>query len=238
MYAFALVLPMEGFTTIAVLCIREITVSENNNDSKSKIAIWVAVIAGLFTLTGTIITVIVGPIFEQRMQSKSTQVDDKKREPADLPVPQRSVSTSDKIYKELVAAQSEGLGMLIRNQQGALAQIDNTLTDIEEAIKAFPADARFHMLQGYVLKDVYQSPSAKRLLPVEEHRRYLSLARESAEQALQLDPKSAEAHNLMGNVLYFEGDCDAAILEYDTALRLNRADSFRQVIERDRQLCQ
>lgn len=41
--------------------------SKNESSSKSKTAIWIAVVTGVFTLFGTIITVIVGPIIQQRL---------------------------------------------------------------------------------------------------------------------------------------------------------------------------
>ena len=37
--------------------------------------------------------------------------------------------------------------------------------------------------------------------------------------ALQLEPQNASAHNGLGNVLFFEGQFDAAIKEMDAALR-------------------
>lgn len=53
--------------------LEEIIVSKNESASKSKTAIWIAVITGIFTLLGTIITVIGGPIIQQRLSSTPTQ---------------------------------------------------------------------------------------------------------------------------------------------------------------------
>lgn len=151
------------------------------------------------------------------------------------PAPRQS-GPREEIYRRLAAAQWKGVQMLTQGQPDALARIDETLRDADEAIGAFPDDARFHEVKGYLLKDVYQSPTTRRLLPNEKRREYLSRARASAEQAVRLNPNSASAHNLMGNVLYFEGKCDAAIREYNIALGLNRDDNYKGVIEGDKAL--
>jgi len=156
----------------------------------------------------------------------------------ETPAPSTQSGPRDEIYNSLSAAQRKGVKMLQQGKPEALAYIDDNLKQVNEAIKAFPDDARFYYLKGYVLKDVYQSPISKSLLPVEKRREYLSLARKSAEQALQLDENSVATHNLMGNILYFEGDCDAAIKEYNIALQLNREDDYKRVIEGDKQLCE
>ena len=142
----------------------------------------------------------------------------------------------EEIYSRLAEAQGRGLEMLAQRNPEALAHIDENLRESDAAIRTFPDDPRFHILKGYILKDVYQSPSSKLLLRSEQRREYLLRARESAEQALRLDPGNAAAHNLMGNVLYFEGDCLAAIREYDIALERNREDWFTSVIEGDKHL--
>jgi lipoprotein NlpI len=61
-------------------------------------------------------------------------------------------------------------------------------------------------------------------------------ARKSFEQALRLDPQNASAHNGLGNVLFFEGQFDAAIKEIDTALELtggnySEAEHDRRLVE-------
>lgn len=142
----------------------------------------------------------------------------------------------EEIYRRLAEAQGRGLEMLAQRHPEALAHIDENLRESDAAIRTFPDDPRFHILKGYILKDVYQSPSSKLLLRSEQRREYLLRARESAEQARRLDPDNAAAHNLMGNVLYFEGDCLAAIREYDIALERNREDWFTGVIEGDKRL--
>ena len=123
------------------------------------------------------------------------------------------------ILRDLWDAQRKGLEMLEKGKsQEAIALIDKNLNAADEALKSFPNDPDFHSQKGYMLKDVYQS--SKRVLSPEKRRKYLTLARESFQEALRLDPKNAGAHNGMGNVLFFEGKFDAAIKEHDIALRL------------------
>lgn len=146
-----------------------------------------------------------------------------------------SGAVSDQIFNRLNRDQWEGLEMLTQRKPGALAHIEKTLNGADEAAKAFPEQGRFHELKGYLLKDVYQSREAKKLLTDEMRQQYLAQARASAEQALRINPNSPSAHNLMGNVLYFERDCDGAIKEYDLALNLNPSEDYRRVIEGDKQ---
>jgi hypothetical protein len=58
---------MERIERSGVGRLEEIIMSKNESTSRSKTAIWVAVVTGIFTLFGTIITVIVGPIIQQRL---------------------------------------------------------------------------------------------------------------------------------------------------------------------------
>ncbi|NVN90237.1 MAG: TIR domain-containing protein [Desulfuromonadales bacterium] len=143
-------------------------------------------------------------------------------------------TVSNEIFDRLNRAQWKGLEMLGQGRPEALEHIEKTLKEADEAVSSFPQQARFHELKGYLQKDVYQSPGAKNLLSDEKRRQYLVQARSSAEQALRINPDSASAHNLMGNVLYFEEDCDGAIKEYDLALRINRNEGYRSVIEGDK----
>lgn len=141
---------------------------------------------------------------------------------------------TDELYNRLAKAQNEGITMLIQGKPDALVRISETLGRVTEAIKHCPDDARFYMLQGYIHKDMYQSHTP--LLSDEQRRDHLRYARGAAEQALGLDPNNAGAHNLMGNILFLEGNCDKAIAEYDRALELNRNDGYRSIIEGDKQL--
>ncbi len=144
-------------------------------------------------------------------------------------------AVSNEVFNRLNQAQWKGLEMLSQGRPEALEQIEKTLKEADEAVRTFPQQARFHELKGYLQKDVYQSPGAKSLLTNEVRRQYLTQARTSAEQALQINPDSASAHNLMGNVLYFEENCGEAIREYDLALRLNRNEGYQSVIEGDKE---
>jgi len=145
-------------------------------------------------------------------------------------------AVSDEVFNRLNRAQWKGLEMLGQGRPEALDHIDKTLKEVDEAVRTFPQQARFHELKGYLQKDVYQSQGAKSLLTHEIRQQYLEQARESADQALRINPESVSAHNLMGNVLYFEGNCDRAIEEYDLALSLNQNKDYRSVIEGDREL--
>lgn len=141
---------------------------------------------------------------------------------------------TDELYNRLAKAQNEGITMLIQGKPDALVRISETLGRVTEALKRCPDDARFYMLQGYIHKDMYQSHTP--LLSDEQRRDHLQYARSAAEQALGLDQNNAGTHNLMGNILFLEGKCDEAITEYDRALGLNHNDSYRSIIEGDRQL--
>jgi tetratricopeptide (TPR) repeat protein len=119
-----------------------------------------------------------------------------------------------KTQREAVELLSQG-----KREQG-IALTDKNFVQIDQALQAFPNDAELHALMGYTLKDMYQS--TKGLLPVEKRREYLSRARSALAQALRLDPKNAGAYNGMGNVLFFEGQFDAAIKLYNKALQLQQ----------------
>lgn len=149
-------------------------------------------------------------------------------------LPGRQARCDEDTYQTLAQAQMEAVTALIAGKPDAVTRIFDALGRINEAVQACPDDARFHMLKGYALKDVYQSGTP--LLSGQELREYLRLARQSAEQALRLDPGSPGVHNLLGNVLFLEQNYPAALRSYDAALRLNRDDGFRRVIEQDREL--
>lgn len=142
----------------------------------------------------------------------------------------------DEILSRLSRNQRKGLEMLQQGRPEALGMIDQTLSEADEAANSFPDDARFQELKGYLLKDVFQSPASRRLLGDDKRREYLRAANLSARKALRLAPERGSAHNLMGNVLYFEGNCEAAIREYDLALRLNNDKGYENVISGDREL--
>lgn len=46
----------------------EVTMSEDKGTSRTKVAIWVAIVTGVFTLCGTIVTVIGSPVIQQWFQ--------------------------------------------------------------------------------------------------------------------------------------------------------------------------
>jgi len=176
-------------------------------------------------------------------------VTDINRESANLAVPQKPQDTGrrsdvaprqtgprDEILGRLTRAQWKGVEMLQQGEPDALGVIDQTLREAREAAGTFPDDARFYEVMGYLLKDVYQCEASKRLLSDDSRHRYLACAYDSARKALRIAPDSASAHNLMGNVLYFKGKCDAAIREYDVALRLNRNKDYEKVISGDRRI--
>lgn len=145
---------------------------------------------------------------------------------------QNQSSYRDDLLRQLSKDQVGAVEMFAHGNPEAIALIDKNLTQIDKVIGSFPNDANFHSLMGYTLKDMYQT--SKGLLPAEKRREYLFRARKSFELALRLDPRNAGAHNGMGNVLFFEGQYDAAIREHDIALRLTGGNySFA---EQDKQL--
>jgi hypothetical protein len=175
----------------------------------------------------------------------TTTIEDtnKRTEPERVEPPQPPKDTtphqtepSDEILSLLSQNRQEGLEMLQQGNADALSIIDRTIREAEGAARRFPDDARFHELKGYLQKDVYQNPVASRLLGDEKRRDYLKGAYASARMALRLAPESSSVHNLMGNVFYFQGRCDAAINEYNQALRLNRDENYREVIINDRNI--
>ena len=134
------------------------------------------------------------------------------------PLPQ-AASYRDDIFAYLASVQAKAVGMLGAGKADAARALTNkNLQAVDAALKSFPNDADFHALMGYTVKDIYQT--SKGLLPSEQRKAYLNRARSSFENALQLDPNNASAHNGMGNVLFFEGRFDEALKEHDTALQL------------------
>jgi len=140
-----------------------------------------------------------------------------KKPPAKSTTPVISGYRKD-IFNQLVKAQYAALDMLSQDKAKAIRQIDKNLGDIDKALESFPDDPDFHALKGYSAKNVYQS--SKGMLSSEKRKEYLSVARQSFENALRLDPQNASAHNGMGNVLFFEGNFDAAIKQHNLALKL------------------
>lgn len=142
----------------------------------------------------------------------------KNRQTPPGPIPQTS-SYRDEIFSYLANVQAKAVKMLEAGKaDAARTLIDRNFRAIDTALKSYPDDAEFHALMGYTLKDIYQS--SKGLLSMEQRKAYLNSARRSFEKALQLDPKSASAHNGIGNVLFFEGRFDEALKEHDMALQL------------------
>ncbi len=134
------------------------------------------------------------------------------------PDPQAPSYRSD-VRDYLSSVQLKAVDMLEAGKPDAARKlIDKNLEAVDTALKSFPEDADFHALLGYTLKDVYQS--SKDLLSPKQREAYLKRARKSFEEPLRLDPQNASAHNGLGNVLFFEGQFDAAIKEIDTALEL------------------
>ena len=137
-----------------------------------------------------------------------------------LPALEKS-SYRDKIFGFLAKVQKKAITMLQKGKLDAARSLTNkNLMAIVDALKAFPDDAGFHSLMGYTLKDMFQS--ANKLLLSDQCPTYLLSARKAFEKALTLDSDNASAHNGMGNVLFFEGDFDMAIKEYDAALKLSK----------------
>lgn len=149
----------------------------------------------------------------------------------------RTSSFRDDILSALAGSQYQALDLLSTDKPKAIGQIDKNLAEIDEALASFPKDAEFHALAGYGAKNVYAS--SKGLLAADKRREYLARARKSFEIALQIDPDNAAAHNGMGNVLFYEGEFDAAIEQHKQALKLANgnypaAEHDRELVERVR----
>ncbi|NOQ47403.1 MAG: TIR domain-containing protein [Desulfobulbaceae bacterium] len=151
------------------------------------------------------------------------------------PQPSRQPGYREDVLRELSNAQREAVEMLENDKTAAIPLIDRNFERIDEAFRSFGGDPHFLTLKGYASKDIYQS--SKGLLTVDRRDHYLALARESFEEALRLDPDNPGAHNGLGNVLFFEGNFDAAIEQHEEALRLTHgnypaAEHDKQLVER------
>jgi tetratricopeptide (TPR) repeat protein len=168
---------------------------------------WTLVIAAVTVVAlgiGGYVFLVPGPTPRQRVSTDTTK--------------QNSAYRND-IYQHLSTVQRNAVELLAQGKrEEGIALMDQNLGRIDEALRAFPNDPDFHALMGYTLKDMYQS--SKNLVPPETRRSYLSRGRRSFEKALQLDRNNAGAHNGLGNILFFEGNFDAAIEQHDIALRL------------------
>jgi tetratricopeptide (TPR) repeat protein len=121
--------------------------------------------------------------------------------------------------QELSNKQAKAIELLEAGKvDAARSQNEQNLQAVDTLLRRFPDKADVYALKGYILKDMYQS--SKSLSSTEQRKASLQDARKSFEKALQLDPANAGAHNGMGNVLFFEGQFDAALKEHDTALQL------------------
>ena len=138
------------------------------------------------------------------------------------------------IFKQLVKEQYAAVDMLGKDRAQAIRLIDTNFENIDRALASFPDDPNFHALKGYAAKDVYQS--SKQVLPTERRQAYLAMARQSFENALTIDPDNANAHNGMGNVLFFEGKFEEAIKQHTIALKL--ANGKYPAAEHDKRLVQ
>ncbi len=126
----------------------------------------------------------------------------------------------DAVFNYQAAVQGRSVDMMEKGKlSSARSLINENLKAVEEALKTFPDDPDFHALMGFTLKDVYQS--SKNLLSPSQRQAYLNRAQDSFETALRLDHNNSNAHNGMGNVLFFQGQLDEAIKEYDKAILLS-----------------
>ena len=126
----------------------------------------------------------------------------------------------DAIFSYQTAVQARSVDMMEKGKlSSARSLINENLKAVEEALITFPEDPDFHALMGFTLKDVYQS--SKNLLSPSQRQVYLDRARGSFETSLRIDPNNSSAHNGMGNVLFFQGQFDEAIKEYDKAILLS-----------------
>jgi len=139
----------------------------------------------------------------------------------------------DEIFKYLSGVHAKVLVMSETGKVGAAqALTKKNLRAVNEALATLLDDAEFLKSMGYALKEIYQT--SKSLLATHQRQAYLARAKQSLEYALGLDPDDPRAHNAMGNVLFFEGHFDEALIEHDVALRLT--DDNYPAAERDKGL--
>jgi hypothetical protein len=128
------------------------------------------------------------------------------------------------IRERLRVEQQEGLELLFgrtyADRARAIALIDANLTHIDKALASFPDDVYLHTLAGYAAKNVYASSGGTDLLTPEQRKRYLGRARMHFETALRIAPDDPGAVNGMGNVLFYEGKFDQAIMHHERAIEL------------------
>jgi tetratricopeptide (TPR) repeat protein len=92
------------------------------------------------------------------------------------------------------------------------------LAEARAASSHIPTD-RAQISQGYIAKT--QAQIAARTDRPDDYQSYLQEAARLFQQALELNPHSAEAHNGMGNIYYMLRDYDAAVGALDQAVQLN-----------------
>lgn len=128
------------------------------------------------------------------------------------------------IRERLRVEQEQGLELLFGRAHAerarAIALIGLNLDHIDTALASFPDDVYLHTLAGYAAKNVYASSGGTDLLRPEQRKRYLDRARMHFEMALRIAPDDPGAVNGMGNVLFYEGQFDQAIMHHERALNL------------------
>ncbi|MFO7496519.1 MAG: TIR domain-containing protein [Desulfobacterales bacterium] len=143
---------------------------------------------------------------------------------APVPTPEGGGAYLADIRERLRAEQQEGLALLFKRAHAdrarAIALIDANLTHIERALASFPDDVYLHTLAGYAAKNVYASSGGTDLLSPPQRKKYLDRARMHFETALGINPNDPGAVNGLGNVLFYEGKFDEAIMHHERALKL------------------
>ncbi len=128
------------------------------------------------------------------------------------------------IRERLRAEQQAGLELLFgkthADRARAIALIDANLTHIERVLASFPDDVYLHALAGCAAKNVHASSGGTDLLRPAQGKKCLDRARMHFETALRLDPDDPGAVNGKGNVLFYEGKLDEAIMHHERAIKL------------------
>lgn len=145
-----------------------------------------------------------------RIQNRETPPAPRIAKPADI----------GQLKNYLATVQGKAVRMIESGKISAARDLtEKNLKAIDDALKRFPDDPKFHTLLGYTLKDMGQIAS-RSALPDKLRQEYLDRARESFQYALKLKPDSAGAYNGLGSVLILEGRCEEARIHIETALKL------------------
>lgn len=120
-----------------------------------------------------------------------------------------------------------------------LAQGDEKRSEREETIKDLEARGRTEIL-SYFYGEPKDASGLKLPLAIDLYNQAVeffqmkeyALAREALEDSLRYDPKNPLAHELLGDIAYYEQKLDEALGHYQAALRLKTGQALKEKMER------